>query len=67
LQQLHLLPEAIQAWENNLTNAPVKQEWEAIFNIAEQEIVQGDLTNAEETLANFLAQFPKANSATSRC
>ena len=56
-------PEAIQAWENNLTNAPVKQEWEAIFNIAEQEIVQGDLTNAEETLANFLAQFPKANSA----
>jgi TolA-binding protein len=63
LQQLHLLPEAIQAWENNLTNAPVKQEWEAIFNIAEQEIVQGDLTNAEETLANFLAQFPKANSA----
>ncbi len=63
LQQLNRLPDAIQAWENNLTNAPVKQEWEAIWNIAELEIVQGQLTNAAETLTNFLAQFPKANSA----
>ncbi len=63
LKQMDHSPEAIQAWENNLTNAPVKQEWEAIWNIAELEIVQGDLTNAAETLTNFLGRFPKAISA----
>jgi TolA-binding protein len=63
LEQMILLPEAIQAWRNNLTNAPVKQKREAIFKIAELEIVQGQLTNAEETLTNFLAQFPEAISA----
>jgi TolA-binding protein len=63
LKQMDHLPEAIQAWRNNLTNAPEAQEWEALFNIAELEIVQGQLTNAEETLTNFLARFPEANSA----
>jgi TolA-binding protein len=63
LEQMILLPEAIQAWRNNLTNAPVKQKREAIFKIAELEIVQGQLTNAEETLTNFLAQFPDSISA----
>jgi TolA-binding protein len=63
LKQMDHLPEAIQAWRNNLTNAPEAQEWEAIWKIADLEIVRGQLTNAGETLTNFLAQFPEANSA----
>ena len=63
LEQMDHLSEAIQAWQNNLTNAPEAQEWEAIWNIAELKIVQGQLTNAAETLTNFLARFPEAISA----
>jgi TolA-binding protein len=63
LEQMNRLPEAILAWRNNLTNAPARQEWEAIWKIAELEIVQGELTNAGETLTNFLARFPAANAA----
>ena len=46
LQQMDRLPDAVQAWQNNLTNAPAKQQWEAIWKIAELEIVRGQLTNA---------------------
>jgi TolA-binding protein len=63
LEQMNRLPEAIRAWQNNLTGAPVTQEREAILKIAELQIVRGQLTNAEETLANFLAQFPETISA----
>jgi TolA-binding protein len=63
LKQMDRLPDAIQAWQHNLTNAPVTQEREAILKIAELEIVQGQLTNAEEALTNFLAQFPETISA----
>jgi len=63
LETMDRLPEAIQAWRNNLTNAPVTQEREAILKVAGLQIVQGRLTNAEETLTNFLAQFPEAISA----
>jgi TolA-binding protein len=63
LKQMDRLPDALRAWQNNLANAPAQQEWEAMWKIAELEIVQGQLTNAEETLANFLSQFPKSISA----
>ena len=63
LERMGRLPDAIQAWGNNLTNAPAAQEREAVLKIAEMEIVQGQLTNAEEWLTNFLAQFPEAISA----
>jgi len=63
LEQLDHLPDAVQAWRNNLTNAPVEQEREAILRIAELEIVQGQLTNAGETLTNFLTQFKESDSA----
>jgi TolA-binding protein len=63
LEQLGRLPEAIQAWQNNLTDAPAMQKREAILKIAELEIVQGQLTNAGEKLTSFLAQFPEANLA----
>ena len=63
LERMDRLPDAIQAWRNNLTNAPAKQEREAVLKIAESEIVQGNLTNAEEALTNFLAQFPESISA----
>ena len=63
LEQMDRLPEAIQAWQKNLTNAPVTQKREAILKIAELEFVRGQLTNAEEALTNFLAQFPDTISA----
>jgi TolA-binding protein len=63
LKRMGLLPEAVQAWGNNLTNTPLTQKREAILNIAELEIVQGQLTNAGQALTNFLAQFPEAYSA----
>jgi TolA-binding protein len=63
LEQMNHLPDAIQAWKNNLTNAPARQKWEAIWKIAELEIVQGELTNAGETLTNFLGQFKEADAA----
>ena len=63
LEQMDRLPEAIQTWQKNLTNAPVAQKREAILKIAELEIVQGQLTNAEQSLTNFLAQFPETISA----
>ena len=63
LKQMGRLPDAVRAWQNNLTNAPAKQKREAIFEIAESEFVQGNLTNAEGALANFLAQFREADSA----
>jgi len=63
LERLGRLQDAILAWQNNLTNAPVTQRREAILKTAELEIVQGQLTNAEQSLTNFLAKFPKAMSA----
>jgi TolA-binding protein len=63
LENLNRTDEAIAAYRENLTNAPAMQKREAIFKIAELEIVQGQLTNAGETLTNFLAQFPEAISA----
>ncbi len=63
LEKMDRLPEAIQAWQENLTNAPVMQKREAILKVAELEIVRGQLTNAEEALTNFLAQFPETISA----
>ncbi len=63
LEKMDLIPKAIEAWQNNLTNAPAAQEREAILKIAELQIVQGQLTNAGEMLTNFLAQFPKDLSA----
>ena len=63
LKQMGRLPDAVQAWQNNLTNAPVEQKREAILEIAELEFVHGDLTNAGQALANFLAQFPDAITA----
>ncbi|MGA2854431.1 MAG: tetratricopeptide repeat protein, partial [Verrucomicrobiota bacterium] len=64
LEQLGRTNEAIAAYRENLTtNAPVMRRREAIFEIAELEIVRGGLTNAGEALTNFLAQFPEAISA----
>jgi outer membrane protein assembly factor BamD (BamD/ComL family) len=64
LEKLSQRDEAIAAYQENLTtNAPVTQRREAILKIAELEFVQGNLTNAEEALTNFLAQFPEAISA----
>jgi TolA-binding protein len=63
LEQLGLKSEALAAYQENLTNAPVTQQRQAILKTAELEIIQGRLTNAAEALTNFLAQFPETNSA----
>ena len=64
LERLSRMNDAIAAYGENLTtNAPVTQRREAILKIAELEFVQGQLTNAEESLTDFLAQFPESISA----
>jgi TolA-binding protein len=64
LERLSRMDDAIAAYGQNLaTNAPVARRREAILKIAKMDIVQGRLTNAEETLTNFLAQFPDVVSA----
>ncbi|HEX5398052.1 MAG TPA: tetratricopeptide repeat protein, partial [Verrucomicrobiae bacterium] len=63
LERMGRLPDAIQAWSNNLTNAPLHQQREAVLKIAEQEMVRGQLPNAEAALTNFLGQFSKAGFA----
>lgn len=60
LEKMDRLKDAIQAWSNNLTNAPLAQQREAILKIAELQIVRGRLTDAGEQLTNFLTRFPEA-------
>ena len=63
LEQLGRTDEAIAAYQENLTNAPTMQKQEAILEVAELEFVRGQLTNAWESLSNFLGQFPEPLSA----
>ena len=63
LKSLGRTNEAIAAYQQNLTNAPVKQQREAILKIAELKYLQGELADAQQSLTNFLAQFPDSVSA----
>ena len=56
------LDEAVAAYRQNLlnTNAPAELQRQAVLKVAELNIAQGRLADAEVALTNFLAQFPES-------
>jgi len=63
LEKLNRAPEAMAAYQENLTNAPVERQREAVQKIAELAIAQNQFTVATNALEKFLAQFPDSPSA----
>jgi TolA-binding protein len=63
LEQLGLKAEALVAYQENLTNAPVGRTRQAILKIAELAIALGRFSDAEESLQKFPAQFPNSPAA----
>jgi TolA-binding protein len=63
LEKLGRPAEAIAAYQENLTNAPVVRQREAVLKIAELAIAQKQFSTATNALGRFLAQFPNSPSA----
>jgi TolA-binding protein len=63
LEKLGREPEAMSAYQENLTNAPAGRQREAILKIAALAIAQNQFSVATNALAQFLAQFPDSPSA----
>jgi TolA-binding protein len=65
LERLGRTAEATAVYQENLstTNMPVEWQRQAILKIAELAAVQGKFSEAEQSLQNFLAQFPNSPSA----
>ncbi len=63
LEKLNRLPEAIQVWKDNLTNAPEERVKEALLKLAALAVVQGDFSAAEAMLEQFRMQFPESAQA----
>ncbi len=57
LEQIGSKAEALDAYRENLTNAPVEWQREAILKITELAVAQGRFLTAEDSLRNFVAQF----------
>jgi TolA-binding protein len=63
-QKFNLPGEAIAEYQKNLKDsAPLDRQRQAILKIAEISEAQNQLTNAEQSLADFLAQFSNAPAA----
>jgi TolA-binding protein len=59
-QQLHRLPEAVQAYTNNLApSVPPDRRRLALLNIIELKLAQNEVTEAEEMLQTFLERQPE--------
>ena len=59
LEQMNRPAEAAAAYRENLaTNAPADLRRQAVLKVAELDIVQNQFTNAEQSLEDFLGQFP---------
>ena len=63
LEQIGLTAEALDAYQENLTNAPVERQRQAILKITELAVAQGRFSTAEDSLRNFLAQFTNSPAA----
>ncbi len=65
LEHLGRTTEALAVYQENLstTNMPVEWQRQAILKIAELAAEQGKSSEAEQSLQNFLAQFPNSPSA----
>jgi TolA-binding protein len=57
LEQTGLKAEALSAYQENLTNAPVERQRQAVLKITELAVAQGRFSTAEDSLRNFIAQF----------
>ena len=63
LEKLGRADDAIAAYQENLANAPVDRQREAVLKIAELAIAQKQFLVATNALEKFLAQFPDSPSA----
>jgi TolA-binding protein len=63
LEKLGRADEAMAVYQENLTNAPVERQREAVQKIAELAIAQNQFAVATNALEQFLAQFPDSPSA----
>ena len=63
LEQIGLKAEALDAYQENLTNAPVERQRQAILKITELAVAQGRFSTAEDSLRNFITQFPDSPAA----
>jgi len=57
LEQMGLQTEALDAYQENLTNVPVEQQRQAILKIAELAVAQDRFSMAEGSLRDFITQF----------
>ena len=55
--------EALDAYQENLTNAPVERQRQAILKITELAVAQGRFSTAEDALRNFLTRFTNSPAA----
>jgi tetratricopeptide (TPR) repeat protein len=63
LEKIGRADDAIAAYQENLTNAPVERQREAVLKIAELAIAQKEIPVATNALETFLAQFPDSPAA----
>ena len=63
LEKLGRATDALAAYQENLTNAPVTWQREAVLKIAELAIAQKQFSVATNALGTFLAQFPDSPAA----
>jgi len=63
LERLGRQAEALDAYQENLTNAPVDRQRQAILKITELAVAQGRFSTAEDSLRNFLTRFTNSPAA----
>ncbi len=63
LEQIGSIAEALDAYQENLTNAPVERQRQAILKITELAEAQGRFSTAEDSLGDFLTQFTNSAAA----
>jgi len=63
LEQIGLQAEALDAYQENLTNAPVDRQRQAILKMTELAVAQGRFSTAEDALRNFLTRFTNSPAA----
>jgi TolA-binding protein len=63
LERLGLKAEALAAYQENLTNAPVDRQRQAVLKITELAIAQNQFATAEDSLQSFITRFPDSPAA----
>jgi len=63
LEQIGSNAEAQIAYQENLTNAPVERQRQAVLKISELAAARGRFSTAEDSLGDFVARFPDSPAA----